>query len=210
VLAVRTTWVIAVLALSGTVKLAAQPNGHAGRELYAVCAGCHGFDGEGQQLVQAPRLAGLEPWYVARQMRNFAAGVRGYAAEDLHGTRMATMAKAARDERDIADLSAYLTTLPVGKPAPTLSGDVENGRRLYATCAACHGEDGAGREDTSSPGLAGLDDWYIVAQLQLFATGQRGAHTEDTYGQQMRAMASLFADDAARRDLAAYAGSLAR
>jgi cytochrome c oxidase subunit 2 len=54
-----------------------------------------------------------------------------------------------------------------------------------------------------------VDDWYIVAQLRLYADGLRGAHAEDTYGQQMRAMASLFADDTARHDLAAFIGSLA-
>jgi cytochrome c oxidase subunit II len=206
---VRTSWALAIFALGAASGLAAQPNGHAGQGLYAVCAGCHGFAGEGQRLVQAPRLAGLDPWYVARQMHSFTAGGRGYSADDVHGTRMATMAKAARGERDIADLLSYLATLPVTKPPPTLPGDVDSGRRLYAVCAACHGQDGAGREDTSAPGLAGLDDWYIVAQLELYAAGLRGAQADDTYGQQMRAMSSLFADDATRRDLAAYIGSLA-
>jgi cytochrome c oxidase subunit 2 len=75
-------------------------------------------------------------------------------------------------------------------------------------CAACHGLAAEGNEATSAPALAGLDDWYVVEQLRLYAEGLRGAQAGDVYGQQMRALASTFPDDEARRDLAAYIASL--
>jgi cytochrome c oxidase subunit 2 len=77
-------------------------------------------------------------------------------------------------------------------------------------CAACHGLDGTGNEALSSPGLAGLDDWYVMRQLELYAAGLRGAHADDPYGQQMRALAAVFPDEQTRRDLAAYLASLNR
>jgi cytochrome c553 len=30
------------------------------------CTTCHGADGRGNEGVQAPRLAGMEPWYLRR------------------------------------------------------------------------------------------------------------------------------------------------
>jgi cytochrome c553 len=60
----------------------------------------------------------------------------------------------------------------------------------------------------SAPALASLDDWYVVAQLALFANGARGTRAEDVYGQQMRALAGAFSDDTVRRELAAYIKSL--
>ena len=35
----------------------------AGQAAYAVCASCHGQQGEGNQQLNAPKLAGQEDWY---------------------------------------------------------------------------------------------------------------------------------------------------
>lgn len=185
----------------------AQASVDAGRRGYEVCAGCHGFLAEGNELVGAPRLAGLPSWYVERQMRNFAAGLRGREGDD-HGLRMAPMARAARGERQLPDLLAYLATLP-GKPMPpTLGGDAAEGSRRYTVCAACHGQIGEGNEALGAPGLATLDDWYFVRQLRLYASGLRGFGRDDAFGQQMRAIAGTVNDEQAQRDVAAYARSL--
>jgi cytochrome c oxidase subunit 2 len=190
--------------------LGQQPDLESGQRIYAVCAGCHGFGGEGNALVFAPQLAGLESWYVTRQMQNFARGIRGGGETDTHGSRMAQAAAAVRGERALDDVVAYLATLPLVASPATVEGDAEAGRGRYATCAACHGVAGEGNAGLSAPALAGLDDWYFVEQLALFANGARGAHAEDVYGQQMRALAGLFPDDTARRDLAAYVKTLER
>jgi cytochrome c oxidase subunit 2 len=181
----------------------------AGERLYEVCAGCHGFSGEGNALVNAPKLAGLETWYLTGQIHNFGAEIRGSADGDVHGQRMAAMAKALKTEREVADVVAYIATLPMASSPATIDGDADTGRAEFATCAACHGEDGSGNATVASPGIAGLDDWYLVEQLRLFADGLRGAHPEDTGGQQMRAIAASFADEQTRRDLAAFIRTLA-
>ena len=187
----------------------AQVSVAAGRRGYELCAGCHGFLAEGNELVGAPRLAGLPSWYVERQMRNFAAGLRGGEGDD-HGLRMAPMARAARGERELPDLLAYLATLP-GKPkSPTLGGDAVEGGRRYALCAACHGPMGEGSEALGAPTLVALDDWYFVRQLSLYASGLRGFRQDDTFGQQMRAIAGAVNDAPVQRDLAAHVRTLVR
>jgi cytochrome c oxidase subunit 2 len=185
-----------------------QPNLESGREVYQVCAGCHGFSGEGNALVGAPRLAGLQPWYLERQLHNFADGLRGGSGDD-HGQRMAPMTRAAHGEREIKDLVAYVGTLPVKASAPTLQGDAAAGASRYAVCAACHGQKAEGNESLGAPALATLDDWYLVRQLNLYAAGQRGTSSQDTFGQQMRAISGTVTDPQQQRDLAAYIHSLA-
>ena len=56
----------------------------------------------------------------------------------------------------------------------------------------------------NAPRLAGQDAWYLIRQLEYFKAGARGAHPDDTHGQQMRAFAGMLADRAAMADLAAY------
>ena len=194
------TWLLAIGA--------AQPSLETGRRGYEVCAGCHGFAAEGNELVNAPRLAGLPSWYLERQMRNFTAGLRGAAGDD-HGQKMAVMARAIRGERGLEDLLAYIATLPGKRALPTLAGDTSEGSRRYAVCAACHGQKGEGNEALGAPGLATLDDWYLVRQLRLYVDGLRGVQPDDTFGVQMRAIAGTVADPQAQRDLAAYIRSLA-
>lgn len=192
--------------------VAAQPGAAAslvaGKALYAVCAGCHGFRAEGNRLVDAPKLTALESWYMARQLRYFARGIRGTDEADIHGRQMAPFALALPDERAIEDVVSYIESLPHAPPEPTVSGDTERGRQVYAVCAACHGQTGQGVEQLSSPQLAGLDDWYIVGQLESFRAGLRGAHTEDSYGQQMRPIVGVLQNDQQLADVAAYIGSL--
>ena len=47
-------------------------------EILAGCAACHGANGQGNQALGAPPLAGQDAAYLARQLNNFKAGRRGY------------------------------------------------------------------------------------------------------------------------------------
>jgi cytochrome c oxidase subunit II len=179
----------------------------AGRELYAVCAGCHGFAGEGNAAVRAPKLAGLAAWDMLRQLDHFRRGLRGTAEQDRYGTQMATMALALVDARATEDVIAYVVQLPPRASLPTVNGDVARGREQYALCAACHGAQGEGSEQLNAPKLAGLDDWYVVAQLEGFKQGLRGTHADDVFGQQMRSIAALLETQQAL-DVAAFIGTL--
>ena len=179
-----------------------------GKDDYKLCASCHGFNGAGNQLVNAPALAGQESWYLQRQLYNFRDGIRGAASSDTHGQSMALMTRGLTSDDTIADLVAYIGTLPSAQPAITVTGDKGNGQSLYATCAACHGMNAEGNATLNAPALATIDDWYQLRQLQLFNDGSRGAHADDVHGQQMRPMAAVLADDNAMRDVVAYISSL--
>lgn len=82
-----------------------------GHSLYTTCAACHGTGGQGVWATNAPRLAGMSDWYLARQLGNFQHGVRGAHAEDFAGAQMAQLAVALRDERSVNDVVAYAATL---------------------------------------------------------------------------------------------------
>jgi len=61
--------------------------------------------------VKAPRLAGLDDWYLATELKKFRGGVRGVDPRDEEGTAMAPMAKSLANEKVIRDISAYISTL---------------------------------------------------------------------------------------------------
>lgn len=82
-----------------------------GRTWYAVCATCHGENGEGMQEMNGPALAGREEWYLIRQIQNFKDGVRGTNPGDIYGLQMAPMAQVLPDRQAIEDVAAYLASL---------------------------------------------------------------------------------------------------
>ena len=49
----------------------------AGQAAYAVCAACHGANGEGNPALNAPKLSGQHAWYLKRELQNFKNGARG-------------------------------------------------------------------------------------------------------------------------------------
>lgn len=87
-------------------------------------------------------------------------------------------------------------------------GDPVKGKSLYATCIACHGQNGEGLQATNSPRLAGLHDWYLISQLKKFRSGLRGANSDDIYGAQMAVFAKALSDEQAILDVVAYIGTL--
>jgi cytochrome c oxidase subunit 2 len=83
-------------------------------------------------------------------------------------------------------------------------GDAAKGKKLYATCSACHGPHGEGMKSLNSPALAGQEEWYLQRQIQYFKDGIRGTNPKDIYGMQMRPMAMILADQQAIDDVVAY------
>ena len=86
-------------------------NAEKGKNIYAVCAYCHGDDGMGKQALNAPRIAGSSDWYTARQLSNFKTGVRGAHPKDYYGYQMGLLSITLRDEQAINDVIAYINTL---------------------------------------------------------------------------------------------------
>jgi cytochrome c oxidase subunit 2 len=179
-------------------------NAVAGQAAYAACAACHGARGEGNVALNAPKLSGQGAWYLERQLRLFKQGARGTHEKDMYGRMMAPMAATLATDAAVADVAAYIASLPDTPAVTTLQGDVDNGRQRYATCAACHGADGRGIAATNAPRIQGMSDWYMARQLKNFRDGVRGAHAQDVYGAQMGLIAGMLVDDAAIGDLLAY------
>ena len=125
-----------------------------GEELFSLCAHCHGDHGQGKPLALAPSIAGLEQWYVVKQLQNFKDGVRAMHFDDLAGMRMRPMARWLKTPEDVSAVAAYVSSLP---PVPIeitlVGGDPARGAALYATCAGCHGLKGEGVEPVGAPSL---------------------------------------------------------
>ena len=83
-----------------------------GEKLFVTCSACHGTSGEGNHGTNSPKLAGQEDWYLKRQLENFKKGIRGSHPDDLFGPQMRSMSKILRSEEDVADVIAYINTLP--------------------------------------------------------------------------------------------------
>lgn len=180
----------------------------AGKMAYAVCTACHGPNGEGNVVLNSPKIAGQEPWYLRRQLELFRSGARGTAPEDTYGMQMRPMAMSIVDDTAMENVIAYVMTLPVSPPAVTVEGDVAAGKAAYAVCAACHGANAEGLEQLGGPRLTGQNDWYLVRQINNFKQGRRGYHASDIFGAQMRPMAAILVDDQAIHNVVAYINSL--
>ena len=183
-------------------------NASVGAAQYAVCAACHGQKGEGLQAMNAPKLAGQDPWYLRQELLAFKQGLRGTHEGDVYGKQMAPMANTLVDEAAIANVVAHIGTFP-DEPAPvTISGDVARGAKLAEVCGYCHDRGGMGNQATNAPRLAGINDWYLARQLTNFREGVRGSHPQDYYGMQMGFMGRLLNDEQAVNDVVAYINTL--
>lgn len=107
------------------------------------------------------------------------------------------------------DFDSWLAQQPTwGDMQATAPGDALAGKASYATCAACHGQQGEGNVAMNAPSLAVLPSWYITRQIDHFKQGIRGAHEADEFGRQMAPMANMLADDIAIRNVTAYIATM--
>jgi len=193
------------------VATVAAADSTAGQTLYATCAACHGAQAQGNKALGAPRLNHLQAFYLGAQLVKFKQGLRGGSGATAQAMQMAPMAGMLADDQAVVGVSVYITTLSSAAPAATLEGDVTLGGDYFNQfCGACHGPNAEGNVALNAPRLVGTDDWYLMAQLQAFRSGERGAHADDRTGRQMRAMAALLPDTEALEDVVAFINSLSR
>jgi len=207
----RTALVLIAMWAGLSTSVSAQ-DAERGRELFQLCASCHGAGGEGNALYLAPAIAGLPLWYLEGQLTKFRAGGRGTHFDDLQGMRMRPMAMSLRSEHgdDLKDVAAYVVSLPALKPAATLSGgDAARGATHYLVCQACHGTAGEGVQATNGPPVANQSDWYLLSSIQRFKSGVRGSSPGDANGAVMRGMANILQDEQAMKDVIAHMTRLA-
>jgi cytochrome c oxidase subunit 2 len=83
-----------------------------GRDHYdMICGACHGPGGKGNVLLNAPRLAGTDDWYLVQQYHNFGDGLRGTHADDKYGMQMQMMSQVLPDETVIDNVFAYIQSM---------------------------------------------------------------------------------------------------
>lgn len=150
-----------------------------GQEKSAVCAACHGLDGNSADPIN-PKLAGQHELYVYRQLKLFKSGARENAIMLGFASLLTN-----QDMRDIGAWYASQRVVPgVANDGKVRDGDdltwVELGRRLYQggdverqipACMACHGPTGRGNPGSAYPALAGQHADYTRLKLTEFRDG---------------------------------------
>jgi cytochrome c553 len=157
---------------------AASGNVAAGQAKAAVCAGCHGADGNGGADPLWPKLAGQDPDYIAKQLADFKSGAR-------KDPIMAGMV-AGLSAKDMRDIGAYYASL---KPKPGAARDAQlakQGEKVYrggnakmgvSACMSCHGPSGHGIPPRF-PKVSGQTTAYARKQLLAFKAGSRANDDE--------------------------------
>ena len=158
----------------------------AGQAKVAVCAGCHGADGN-SAVPNFPKLAGQGDRYLLKQMQDIKSGNR----QVVEMTGILTNVS----DQDMADIAAYFAaqSMSVGATDPA---KLEAGQSLYRggkldegmpSCMGCHSPDGSGNAAAGFPHLGGQHAQYIAKQLTDFREGNR---TNDGDTMPMRAVAA--------------------
>jgi len=140
-----------------------------------ACARCHAFDGTADGSSAFPKLSGISSYYLAKQLRDFASGLRTDAI-------MSAIARKMKAE-DIADVSEYYSGVSgTPTPAPPAAqhllalgarlATVGDDEKKVQACEGCHGAAGRG-EDPAIPSLAGQYAGYIGFQMRMWKMGYR-------------------------------------
>jgi cytochrome c553 len=166
-----------------------------GREGVAPCSGCHGAAGEGNAVTGIPRLAGLHPDYLAKQLADFArespkTGVqfepiaRDYSKTPRINLPLTILTPGARALKpdEISAVALYYSRQPfAAKPQPGDPETLERGEDLVLRgkpeyglpgCFACHGQRGVGVGAVFPP-IAGQSPQYIINQITKWQNGER-------------------------------------
>jgi cytochrome c553 len=190
---------VAAAAVALATSLTATPAGAdmmdmTGIEPWDICGGCHGLDGAGNHI-KFPRIAGLQPAYIVKQLEDF----RGERRHN-DGGQMQMMA-GELSEPDIARVAEWFAVQTPAWPQPTLPAPADPDRmRALASagadgipaCLSCHSATApalAGRP-LIAPRLAGQRDFYIAKQLADFRAGRR----DNDAGKVMRTVAEKLSD----------------
>ena len=202
-----------------------------GEDLYKLCGYCHGAAGTGEaprdmgnsalrdSQLRAPGIAGLQQWYLAKQIRGFRNGERGSHPDDFGGMRMGPMAITLQSEEDIDAVAAYIASMPPSKPQRTLSeGDPASGAGSFGVCVSCHGPNAKGVADPSlaqpglpaAPSLLHQGDWYLAAQLRKFRAGVRGSDVPGSPAQMMQTFSMTLPTDEDVLNVVAYISTLSQ
>ena len=161
-----------VFAFAATQPLFAQGDAAAGQAKSALCATCHGAEGNSEISIN-PKLAGQNVNYLIKQLRDYQSGNRVNAT-------MSAMVAALTDQ-DILDIAAWYSSQQVTLEGADLEM-LELGETIYrggikdlsvAACSACHSPTGSGNTPAGFPSLSGQHPDYTLMQLKAFRSGER-------------------------------------
>ena len=165
----------------------------AGQAKSAICAACHGMDGN-STVPTWPKLAGQHEQYLVRQVQLIKSGARMVP-------EMAGIVPGLSDQ-DLEDISAFFAS-------QTNSGGVadesmiEMGERIYRAgnadsgvpaCMACHGPAGEGNPLSGYPALSGQHSVYVAKALTKFRAGENWGE-KDAPSQVMNGSAAELSDE---------------
>ena len=176
--------IICLLAAFSANQALAAGDAAAGESKVAMCAGCHGSDGN--SMVPAfPKLAGLGEKYMTAQLRMVKSGER--VIVEMTGILDAW------SDQDLQDMAAYYDSKPIvasGAQDITLVGisdpdeALDFGENVYrggnmktgvAACTGCHSPSGSGNNPAGYPALGGQYASYIEKQLLAYRRGERAS-----------------------------------
>jgi cytochrome c553 len=156
----------------------AAANVAAGKTKSAVCAGCHGVDGN-SAAPTFPKLAGQDARYLAKQLAEFKSGAR-------KDPTMAGMV-AGLSQKDMENLGAYYASQKANPGiASADAATLKKAERLYrggdaksgiSACMSCHGPSGHGIPPRF-PAVSGQHATYTQKQLLDFKAGTRSNDSE--------------------------------
>lgn len=170
---------VVLMAFAGAAgSVGAAGNAAAGKNKSAVCAGCHGVDGN-SAAPNFPKLAGQDGQYIAKQLADFKSGAR----KDQTMIGMV----AGLSKKDMDDLGAYYASQKRSTGTTSASAaDLKKAERLYrggdakngiAACMSCHGPAGVGIPPRF-PAVSGQHAAYSQKQLLDFKSGARNNDSE--------------------------------
>ena len=103
---------------------------------------------------------------------------------------------------------AFAVTLAIGLASSVRAQDSARGKELFTLCQQCHGTHAQGNAAVLAPSIAGLEQWYVEAQLHKFREGSRASHFDDIAGMRMRGMARWLKTDDDVKAVAGHVSSL--
>ncbi|HEX4584218.1 MAG TPA: c-type cytochrome [Burkholderiaceae bacterium] len=157
---------VLLFAALATMPAARGADALAGGSKAAVCAACHGADGNSTNPLY-PSLAGQTPLYIYYQLLQF-------REQRRVNEQMSPFASKLTDT-DMKDIAAYYSSQEraLGTAQPADEARSAAGKAVVAAnhCDSCHTPNFAGQNHI--PRIAGLQYEYLVRQLRGFKTGER-------------------------------------
>jgi cytochrome c553 len=140
-----------------------------GEAAYEVCSACHLPSGSGRADGTFPQLAGQHATVLIKQIADIRAGRRDNPI-------MYPFASTLTDSQELADVAAYIQTLPIppGNGKGPGGDHLKTGDELYhRDCVKCHGQNGEGNAEKFFPVLAGQHYEYLLRQIRDIAAKKR-------------------------------------